>query len=80
MCEVVIEEVGLSKEIVEKLNKKFIAFDTETTGFNPYKEDYLQARLKDELTYGDYFLLVFLDFHIYFHHFFMGFNIIFLLA
>lgn len=38
MGKVVIEEVGLSKEIVEKLNKKFMAFDTETTGFSPYKD------------------------------------------
>ncbi len=73
MCEVVIEEVGLSKEIVEKLNKKFIAFDTETTGFNPYKEDYLQARLKDELTYGDYFLLVFFGLPYLFPPFFYRF-------
>lgn len=38
MGEVVIEEVELSKEAVKKLNKKFMAFDTETTGFSPYKD------------------------------------------
>ena len=38
MCEVVIEEVKLFKEVVRELNKKFIAFDTETTVFNPYKD------------------------------------------
>ena len=38
MGKVVIEEVELFKEIVGELNKKFIAFDTETTGFSPYKD------------------------------------------
>lgn len=38
MGKVVIEEVELFKEIVIELNKKFIAFDTETTGFSPYKD------------------------------------------
>ena len=38
MGKVVIEEVELFKEVVGKLNKKFIAFDTETTGFSPYKD------------------------------------------
>lgn len=38
MCEVVIEEVELFKEIIKELSKKFIAFDTETTGFSPYKD------------------------------------------
>ena len=38
MGKVVIEEVKLFKEVVGKLNKKFIAFDTETTGFSPYKD------------------------------------------
>lgn len=38
MGKVVIEEVWLSKEIGEKLNKQFIAFDTETTWFSPYKD------------------------------------------
>ena len=35
MGKVVIEEVELFKEVVEELNKKFITFDTETTGFSP---------------------------------------------
>ena len=38
MGKVVIEEVKLFKEVVGKLNKKFIAFDAETTGFSPYKD------------------------------------------
>ena len=38
MGKIVIEEVELFKEVVGKLNKKFIAFDTETTGFSPYKD------------------------------------------
>lgn len=38
MGKVVIEEVELFKEVVGELNKKFIAFDTETTGFSPYKD------------------------------------------
>lgn len=38
MGKVVIEEVELFKEIIKELNKKFIAFDTETTGFSPYKD------------------------------------------
>lgn len=38
MGKVVIEEVELFKEVVGKLNKKFIAFDTETTWFSPYKD------------------------------------------
>ena len=38
MGKVVIEEVELFKEVVGQLNKKFIAFDTETTGFSPYKD------------------------------------------
>ena len=38
MVKVVIEEVELFKEVVGELNKKFIAFDTETTGFSPYKD------------------------------------------
>lgn len=38
MGKVVIEEVELFKEVVTELNKKFIAFDTETTGFSPYKD------------------------------------------
>lgn len=38
MGKVVIEEVELFKEIVIELNKKFMAFDTETTGFSPYKD------------------------------------------
>lgn len=38
MGKVVIEEVELFKEIITELNKKFIAFDTETTGFSPYKD------------------------------------------
>ena len=38
MGKVVIEEVELFREVVGQLNKKFIAFDTETTGFSPYKD------------------------------------------
>lgn len=38
MGKVVIEKVELFKEVVGKLNKKFITFDTETTGFSPYKD------------------------------------------
>ena len=38
MGKVVIEEVELFKGVVGQLNKKFIAFDTETTGFSPYKD------------------------------------------
>lgn len=38
MGKVVIEEVKLFKEVVVELNKNFIAFDTETTGFSPYKD------------------------------------------
>ena len=38
MGKVVIEKVELFKEVVGELNKKFIAFDTETTGFSPYKD------------------------------------------
>mgnify|MGYP003367544125 CR=1 FL=1 len=38
MGKVVIEEVELFKKVVGKLNKKFISFDTETTGFSPYKD------------------------------------------
>ena len=38
MGKVVIEKVELFKEIVIELNKKFMAFDTETTGFSPYKD------------------------------------------
>ena len=38
MGKVVIEEVELFKEVVGKLNKKFIAFDTETTVFSHYKD------------------------------------------
>ena len=38
MNEVIIEEVELTKDIIKKLNTKFIAFDTETTGFSPYKD------------------------------------------
>ena len=42
MGKVVIEEVELFKEVVGKLNKKFIAFDTETTGFSPYKDKIIE--------------------------------------
>ena len=38
MNEVIIEEVELAKDIIKKLNTEFIAFDTETTGFSPYKD------------------------------------------
>lgn len=38
MNEVIIEEVELTKDIIRELNTKFIAFDTETTGFSPYKD------------------------------------------
>ena len=38
MGKVVIEEVELFRKVVGQLNKKFIAFDTETTGFSPYKD------------------------------------------
>lgn len=38
MNEVIIEEVELTDDIIRELNAKFIAFDTETTGFNPHKD------------------------------------------
>ena len=56
MGKVVIEEVELFKGVVGELNKKFIAFDTETTGFSPYKDRIIELGAvlfinnKDELT------------------------------
>lgn len=38
MGKVVIEEVELFKKVVGELNKKFISFDTETTGYSPCKD------------------------------------------
>lgn len=38
MNKVIIEEVELTDDIIRELNARFIAFDTETTGFNPHKD------------------------------------------